>query len=93
MRATKEKTVDVKRIVEAPPPPGDRYLSVKLLCDKLTRKRTWIYKQMAEDPTFPRARYIGKSPRFPESEVDMWVLLKSERSAELGRPSRRTPKN
>lgn len=53
--------------------PGLRYLTVARVCDKLSRKKSWVYDKWARDPTFPRPVRLGKWPVFIESQIDDWV--------------------
>lgn len=50
-----------------------RYLSIPRLCDKLSRKKSWVYNRAKNDPTFPQARNFCGRRVFVESEIDQWV--------------------
>jgi predicted DNA-binding transcriptional regulator AlpA len=54
--------------------PGTRYLSIARVCDKLSRRKTWLYDQVKKDPTFPRPLRINSRQVFAEPEVDAWVM-------------------
>ncbi len=55
-------------------PHGERYLSIARVCDKFSRKKSWLYHAVANDPTFPKPLRIGSWQVFPESQLDAWVL-------------------
>ncbi len=58
--------------------PGARYLSIARVCDKLSRKKTWLYDQIKRDPTFPRPLRINSRQVFVEQAIDQWVVGKTE---------------
>jgi predicted DNA-binding transcriptional regulator AlpA len=59
--------------VEVCAAPSARYLSIARVCDKLSRKKSWTYDRIKNDPTFPRPIHLGKRKAFIESQVDAWV--------------------
>lgn len=61
--------------------PGARYLSIARVCDKLSRKKTWLYDQVKKDPTFPRPLRINGRQAFVEQDIDAWVMGKTEQVA------------
>lgn len=61
--------------------PGMRYLSISRVCDKLSRKKTWLYDQVKNDPTFPRPLRINGRQVFIEQDLDAWVMGKIEQVA------------
>ncbi len=66
--------------------PADRYLSVARVCDKLSRKKSWLYKTLKTDPTFPRILRLGSRPLIVESELDAWVLLQAASAPTARKP-------
>jgi predicted DNA-binding transcriptional regulator AlpA len=62
--------------------PGRRYLSLRRLCDKLSRGRTWIYCTLKNDPTFPRPIRLGAWQVFAEDQVDEWIAKQAQRHEE-----------
>ena len=60
--------------------PGVRYLSVARTLDKLSKRKSWLYRTMANDASFPKVLRIGTSPVFIESELDAWVLENTKRT-------------
>ncbi|MDM7942453.1 MAG: hypothetical protein QUV35_07475 [Hydrogenophaga sp.] len=60
--------------------PGTRYLSIPRLCDKLSRRKTWVYDLLQQDPTFPRPIRINNRSLFDEQAVDAWVKSKVDQA-------------
>lgn len=50
-----------------------RYLSIPRVCDKLSRKKSWVYNKAKNDPTFPQPKTICGRRVFIETEIDQWV--------------------
>jgi len=61
--------------------PGNRYLSIQRVCDKLSRQKTWLYDQVKNDPTFPRPLRINGRQVFVEQQIDNWVMGQPEGAA------------
>jgi predicted DNA-binding transcriptional regulator AlpA len=57
---------------------SNRYLSIPRVCDKLSRKKTWVYDRVKNDPTFPRPLKLGAWQVFIESQIDEWVMLQAQ---------------
>lgn len=53
---------------------GPRYLSVALVCEKFSCKKTWLYDIEKADPSFPRALQLGPARRWIEAELDAWMV-------------------
>ncbi len=62
--------------------PSARYLSIPRVCDKLSRRKTWLYDQMRNDPSFPRPLRINGRQVFLEHEIDRWVLAQTQEAAQ-----------
>ena len=55
-------------------PLGAHCLSPKQTCAKLSRKKSWLWDRLRNDPTFPRPAYFGpRSPVFFEHELEAWL--------------------
>jgi predicted DNA-binding transcriptional regulator AlpA len=65
------------------PEPGARFLSIARVCDKLSRKKSWLYAQVEKDPTFPRPLRINSRQVFVEQDIDAWVFKKVDQSSEV----------
>lgn len=73
---------------------GTRYLSMSRLCDKLSRKKSWAYSQLQNDPSFPKPLRIGTGgwPVWVEAEIDAWVMqARRGASADLAKTSGVSP--
>ncbi len=66
--------------------PAPRYLSIVRVLDKLSRKKSWLYKTLKTDPTFPRVLRLGSRPLIIESELDAWVQLQSASAPAARKP-------
>jgi predicted DNA-binding transcriptional regulator AlpA len=53
---------------------GPRYLTIALVCDKLSHQKSWLYNKVKTDPTFPRPVMLGSRQVFIESQIDEWVM-------------------
>lgn len=53
--------------------PRERYLTVARVCDKLSRKKSFLYARIKNDPSFPRPLRFSSFPVFRETEIDAWV--------------------
>ena len=55
-------------------PPGARCLTPRQTCDKLARRKSWLWDRIKTDPTFPRPVYLGpQGPVFIEQHIDAWL--------------------
>ncbi len=63
--------------------PGKRYLSFARVCDKLSKKKSWLYNRIKSDPTFPEVIYIAGRPALVESSIDAWVEQENNRAVDL----------
>jgi predicted DNA-binding transcriptional regulator AlpA len=63
--------------------PGKRYLSFARVCDKLSRKKSWLYDKIKTDPTFPEVIHIAGRPALVESSIDAWVEQENNRAVDL----------
>ena len=53
---------------------GTRYLPVPAVCEKLGRRRTWLYERLKSDPSFPKpVRLGGTRLAFDEAQIDAWA--------------------
>ena len=80
---------DIK-VIEAPAVPSTRYLSIARLCEKLPRKKSWIYERIKNDPTFPRAVPLGHGRCWKEHEIDAWIMGQAQNAAPARRPPAKT---
>jgi len=64
-----------KKTLSSLGPPTERYLSIARVCDKLSRRKSWVYDKLKNDPTFPRPIRLGSWPVLVESQIDEWMLL------------------
>jgi predicted DNA-binding transcriptional regulator AlpA len=58
--------------------PGARYLSPARVCDKLSRKKSWLYDRMKNDSSFPQPIRLGAWNVFVESQIDEWVITQAQ---------------
>ena len=73
-------------------PPGERYLTVKRVGDKLSRRKSFIYNKLATDQNSPKPlRWPGGYPVFKESDIDACVL-EATRNAKSPSPGARFKK-
>ena len=56
---------------------GERYLSIARVCDKLSRKKSWLYDKIKTDPNFPQSLRLGSWQVFKESQIDDWVTTRA----------------
>ena len=64
-------------------PPGTKCLTPKNAWQKLDKKKSWFWDNVANDPTFPKLIYIGpRSPVLLEHELDAWLGAQAEQSSE-----------
>jgi len=77
MEARIQGTPDINRHLPFGPP-GERYLSITRVCDKLSRRKSWVYEKIKSDPTFPFPVRIGGRQSFIESAIDEWVVLQNQ---------------
>ncbi len=56
----------------------EKYLSIPALCVKLSRKKSWVYAKLKNDPTFPKPIPIGSWNSFRDSEIEAWVRQQSQ---------------
>ena len=55
-------------------PSGAKCLTPKQVCDKLSRRKSWLWQRLKNDPNFPRPVYFGPSaPVFIEADLDEWL--------------------
>lgn len=54
-----------------------RYLSIPRVCDKLSRKKSWVYDRAKNDPTFPKSLSFCGRRVFVEADIDKWVALQT----------------
>ena len=66
-----------------------RYLSPARVCEKFSRKRTWLYEQSRNDPTFPKFLRLGKGPVWREHELDEWIVAHSAALVAAAMPRKR----
>ena len=64
-------------MARAPTPVLVRYLSSARVCDKFSRSKTWLYRTLDEDPTFPKPKRLGASPVWIEQDLEDWMALQS----------------
>jgi len=57
---------------------GERYLSVARVCDKFSRKKSWLYATLATDKNFPRPLRVNNWMVFPESQLDAWIIASTK---------------
>ncbi len=65
--------MDNSKVVFDSDTPRERYLNIARLGDKLSRKKSWIYRKLLNDPSFPRPLRLGTFPVFAESQIDAWA--------------------
>jgi predicted DNA-binding transcriptional regulator AlpA len=56
---------------------GECYLNVARVCNKFSRKKSWLYELVKDDPTFPKPLRLGVSQVWIESQLDQWMLMQS----------------
>ncbi len=76
----------IKKTLSSIGPPSERYLSIARVCDKLSRKKSWVYDKLKNDVTFPKALRLGSWPVLIESQVDEWVLLQAASAPAVRKP-------
>ena len=60
---------------------GARGLSPKKVCEKLSRKKSWLWQRLKTDPDFPRPVYLSPgAPLFFEHELDAYLAKCAERT-------------
>jgi prophage regulatory protein len=53
---------------------GARCLSPKKACEKLDRRKSWLWDRVKNDPGFPKPIYLSAgSPVFLEHELDAYI--------------------
>jgi predicted DNA-binding transcriptional regulator AlpA len=56
-----------------------RALTPRLVCEKFSRKKSWLWDRVKNDPTFPRPFYLSpRAPLFIESELDAYMAKLAE---------------
>ncbi len=83
------QTTFTKKTLSSIGPPSERYLSIARICDKLSRKKSWVYDKLKNDPTFPRPIRLGSWPVLVESRIDEWVLLQAASAPPARKPHMR----
>ncbi len=78
-----------KKTLSSIGPPSARYLSIARVCDKLSRKKSWVFDKLKNDPTFPRAVRLGAWRVLVESQIDEWVLLQAASAPPARKPHMR----
>lgn len=62
-------------------PPGARCLTPKRTCEKLDRKKSWLWDRVKNDANFPKPGYYSpRSPFFLEHELDEYIARQVESS-------------
>lgn len=51
-----------------------RFLTLKQVGEKLARRKTWLYDQVAHNPDFPRPRVLNGRKVFLAHEIDAFML-------------------
>lgn len=60
---------------------GGKALTPKRACEKLGRKKSWLWDRVKTDPEFPKPVYYGpKAPIFIDAELDAWLMAQAEKS-------------
>ena len=56
-------------------------LSPKKACEKLSRKKSWLWNRVKIDPEFPKPIYLSPgAPIFLEHELDSYLAKCAERT-------------
>ena len=55
-------------------PVGAKCLTPRQACEKLARRKSWLWDRIKSDPTFPRPIYLSsKGPVLIEQDIDEWL--------------------
>jgi prophage regulatory protein len=53
-------------------------LAPRGVCEKFSRKKSWLWDRLKNDPEFPKPIYLGPgAPVFIESELDEYLLSRA----------------
>lgn len=65
-------------------PPGSKVLTPRLACQKLSKKKSWLWDRVRNDPRFPKPIYTSpRSPLFIEAELDAYIAKLAEARAQV----------
>ncbi len=62
-------------------PPGAKCLTPKGACEKLGRRKSWLWDRVKNDPEFPKPiYYAAKAPVFVDAHLELWLAAQAQRS-------------